>query len=241
MAESTTSRVPGSIEPRVRDTRRIQRILLAVIAPLPLAAQGVYYLLLPPGAFGDVPFLEQAAAMKEHPDVSVALRFPSAVFCWLLVPAVVAVWAVVRRRTPRLGLVGALWAGLGTLAGFSLMGGVDTPQVLAVMADLDPKVALPYYEAAHDDPLMFAAALMFISGIAFGLGILGAALWRSRAVPAIFGVAIMLGGITHPFLPSATAAGIGLLVAAFGFAGASRALLRMTDDEFDLAPIGVDR
>ncbi|MGH3347887.1 MAG: hypothetical protein ACRDO4_12995 [Nocardioides sp.] len=241
MTDPTTLQLQDHVGSHVRDTRRVQRILLAVIAPLPMAAQGVYYLLLPPGAFGDASFLEQVAAMQEHPDLSVALRFPSAVFCWLLVPAVVAVWAVVRRRTPRLGLVGALWAGLGTLAGFTLMGGVDTPQVLAVMAGLDPTHVLPFYEAAQDDPLMVTAALLFISGIVVGLGLLGAALWRSGTVPAIFGVAIMFGGITHPFLPTSAAAGIGLLVAAFGFAGASVALLRMTDDEFDLAPMGEGR
>jgi hypothetical protein len=32
-------------------------------------------------------------------------------------------------------------------------------------------------------------------------------------------------------------AGIGLLVAGLGFAGATRALLRMTNDEFDLPPL----
>jgi hypothetical protein len=116
------------------------------------------------------------------------------------------------------------------------MGGVDTPQVVAVMEDLDPRPIAPYYETVQQDPLMLVAAFMFITGIVFGLGLLGAALWRSRAVPAVFGIALMVGGITHPFLPNTLAAGVGLLIAAFGFAGASVALLRMTDDDFDLPP-----
>ena len=39
-------------------------------------------------------------------------------------------------------------------------------------------------------------------------------------------------------MPGHVAAGIGLLVAAVGFAGASRALLRTGNDEFDLPPLG---
>jgi len=224
----------------VHDTRRFLRILLAVIAPLPMIAQGIYYLLLPAGAGGDAPFLDQVAAMQQNPELSAALRFPNAVFCWLLGPAILAVWAVARRRAPRLALAGGLWAGLGTLAGFTLMGGVDTPQVLTVMAGLDPQAVLPGYEAAQQDPLMVVAATMFITGIVFGLGLLGAALWRSRAVAAVFGIALMVGGITHPFLPNSMAAGVGLLIAAFGFAGATVALMRMTNDDFDLPPVGPD-
>jgi hypothetical protein len=69
-----------------------------------------------------------------------------------------------------------------------------------------------------------------------GLGLLGAALWRSRVVPAGFGIALMVRGITHPFIPTHIGQGIGLVVAAIGFAGASVALLRMGNDEFDLPP-----
>jgi hypothetical protein len=48
------------------------------------------------------------------------------------------------------------------------------------------------------------------------------------------GIALGLGGFTHPFLPSHVLAGLGLLVAAVGFAGASWALLRTSNDDFDL-------
>jgi hypothetical protein len=44
----------------------------------------------------------------------------------------------------------------------------------------------------------------------------------------------MVGGATHPFIPSHIGQGIGLLVAAAGFTGASITLLRMRNDEFDL-------
>jgi hypothetical protein len=39
-------------------------------------------------------------------------------------------------------------------------------------------------------------------------------------------------------MPGHVAAGIGLFVAAVGFAGASRALLTWDNDDFDLPPVG---
>jgi hypothetical protein len=89
-------------------------------------------------------------------------------------------------------------------------------------------------KALHHEPLLGIASLMFIVGIVFGLGLLGAALWRGRYVPAWVGIAVMVGGATHPFIPNHIGQGIGLLVAAAGFAGVSVALLRMSNDEFDL-------
>jgi hypothetical protein len=86
------------------------------------------------------------------------------------------------------------------------------------------------------DPVILVAGLLFVSGIVFGLSLLGAALWRSRVAPAWFGIALIVGGATHPFLPGPVAQGIGLFVAAVGFAGASLALLRMGNDGFDLPP-----
>jgi hypothetical protein len=47
---------------------------------------------------------------------------------------------------------------------------------------------------------------------------------------------VIIGGATHPFLPGHVAPGIGLRLAAAGYAGASMALLRMSNDGFDVAP-----
>ena len=84
-------------------------------------------------------------------------------------------------------------------------------------------------------------ALLFISGIVVGLPLLGIALWRSRVAPRWMAIALIIGGATHPFLPNHVVAGIGLLVAGIGFAGATRALLRMTNNEFDLPPVPLSR
>jgi hypothetical protein len=75
--------------------------------------------------------------------------------------------------------------------------------------------------------------LLFILAITVGLLLLGLALWRSGAAPAWCGWLLAAGGLTHPFMPGHVASGLGLIVAAAGFAGASVALFRMTNQEFD--------
>jgi hypothetical protein len=79
---------------------------------------------------------------------------------------------------------------------------------------------------------------VFIVGIVMGLLLLGIAPVRSRAVPAWFGVALAGGGFTHPFLGSVDhlVQGVGRLVGAVGFAGASLALRCMPADDLARAP-----
>ena len=92
--------------------------------------------------------------------------------------------------------------------------------------------------AMAESPIALVGSLLFILGVTVGLLLLGLAMWRSHAAPAWMGIALAVGGFTHPFMPGHVAAGIGLLVAAVGFAGASRALLTWDNDDFDLPPVG---
>jgi hypothetical protein len=50
------------------------------------------------------------------------------------------------------------------------------------------------------------------------------------------GIALAFGGFSHPFMPTHLTAGIGLVIAAIGFAGATVALLRTSNEDFDLPP-----
>jgi hypothetical protein len=56
----------------------------------------------------------------------------------------------------------------------------------------------------------------------------------SRLAAAWIAIALMVGGITHPFQPGHVAQGVGLFVGAVGFAGAAVVLVRQSNDEFDL-------
>ena len=236
MSGSETIQAPRATNKPLRDVRGFWRILLAVIAPLPMIAKGIHYLLSPVG--GDTNFRDTVAAYEAHRSLVINLRWFDAVFLLLLIPAIYAVAWVSRRGAPRLTTAGAFISLLGCLAGFGLTGGVATPELLTVMNNLDVDTMSRIYDAAQTDPIGGIAGLLFIIGIVFGLGLLGAALWRSRAVPAWMGIAIMVGGITHPFIPHQIGQGIGLFIAAAGFAGATLVLLRQSNDDFDLPHCG---
>jgi hypothetical protein len=216
----------------LRDRRGFWRILLAIVVPLPMLAKAVYYLLTP--VAGDITFKESVTSFEAHREILETLKWFDAVFVVTLIPATIAVAWVARRGAPRLTTVGAFIALTGFFAGIALLGGVMTPALVTVQHDLDVTSMAALDDALHHEPLLGLASLLFIVGIVFGLGILGEALRRSRAVPAWVGIAVMIGGATHPFIPHHIGQGIGLLVAAAGFAGVGVALLRMTNDEFDL-------
>lgn len=218
----------------LRDVRGFWRVLLAIVAPIPMLAKGVYYLVAPVPGGADVDTTYRA--YLEQPALAELMRVLDVVFVGLLIPAVFAVIWAARRGAPRLTSAGAFVTLVGGLAGVGLLGGVTTPAYLAAVkgADLDAVRAVD--GVIENDPLFLVAGLLFVIAIVIGLSLLGAALWRSRVAPAAFGVALIIGGATHPFLPGPMLQGIGLLVAAVGFAGASLALLRTPNDEFDLPP-----
>ena len=223
----------------MRDRRGFWRVLLAIVVLLPMPAKGIYYLLTP--VAGDVTFEESVTSFEAHREILEALKWFDAVFVVTLIPATIALAWVARRGAPRLTTAGAVLALTGFLVGMPLMGGVMTPALVTVQHDLDFTSMAALDDALHHEPLLGIAALLFIVGIVFGLGLLGGALKRSRAVPAWVGLAVMIGGATHPFIPNHIGQGIGLFVAAAGFAGVSLALLRMTNEQFDLPAAARER
>lgn len=220
---------------RVRDRRGFWRVLLAVVAPLPMLAKGTYYLISP--ASGDASFHDTVAAFEAHPGLLEPMKWLDAVFVVTLIPATIAAGWVARRGAPRLTTAAAFIALTGFLTGIALLGGVETPALVTVQHDLDPTTMSALADAMDGEPLLGVASLLFIVGIVFGLGLLGGALRRSRSVPAWAAFAVMIGGATHPFIPTSVGQGLGLLVAAAGFVGVSLALLGMSDDDFDLPPL----
>jgi hypothetical protein len=215
-----------------RDTRTFWRLLLAIVAPLPMLCMGTVYVLKP--FEGDAPIADTVADIAAHRQLYEVIMWLGLPFLVGLIPAVVALAWVTRRRTPVLTTVGAVWTLLGCLSAFPLLVPDDLLAYLAVTEGLDVATVAALDDAWWALPVTGAAALLFISGIVVGLPLLGIALWRSRVAPRWMALALIIGGATHPFLPNHVVAGIGLLVAGIGFAGATRALLRMTNDDFDL-------
>jgi hypothetical protein len=225
------------IAPRVkplRDVRGFWRILLALVAPLPMIGTGIYQIFSPTN--GGESFEATVAAYAANEQLVSTIRWIGLPFLVLLIPATFAVAWVARRGAPRLATAGAFITLLGCLTGFPLIRGGDDLAYLTVREGFDVATMARIQAVMEDDPVQLVASLLFILGIVIGLLLLGLALWRSGAAPAWMGIALAAGGFTHPFLPGHVLAGFGLLVAAVGFAGASVALLRMRNDEFDLPP-----
>jgi hypothetical protein len=199
-----------------------------------MLVQGVFYLISP--VDGNAPFETNLAAVTANPGRFELMQWIQTPF-FLLIPAVIAVAWVSHRAAPRLSTVGGLIALIGLSAGFFLMPGVVTLEYLTVREGLDRGAMAKLAAVMADQPSLLIGGLLFILAITFGLLLLGIALWRSRVAPAWMGIALAVGGFTHPFMPGHVAAGIGLLVTAVGFAGASVALVRMRNDDFDLPPV----
>jgi hypothetical protein len=238
-ADSVPSATSNETAPRRQDTRTFWRLLLAIVAPLPMLCMGTVYVIKP--FEGDAPLPDIAAAIGTHLRLYEVTLWLGVPFLVGLIPAVTALAWVTRRRTPVLTSVGAVWTLLGCLSAFPLMVPDDLLAYLAVTKGLDVATVVALDDAWWALPVTGAAALLFISGIVVGLPLLGIALWRSRVAPRWMAIAVIIGGATHPFLPNHVVAGIGLLVAGIGFAGATRALLRMTNNEFDLPPVPLSR
>ncbi len=219
----------------VHDTRGLWRVVLAVVAPIPVLAKGIFYVLSP--VDGGADFDDTVTAFAAHRDLIEVMKWLDVVFVVGMIPATMAAVVVARRGAPRLTTAGAMLALTGFLAGFGLLGGVETPALVTVQHDLDPEVMGRLLDSLEHEPLIIIASILFLAGVVFGLGLIGGALKRSREVPTWSAYAVLLGGATHPFIPTSIGQGVGLLVLAAGFVGVSRALLQMSNDDFDLPPL----
>jgi hypothetical protein len=221
----------------VRDDRGFYRTALAVVAPLPMAVMGLTYLLMEMP--GDGSFQDMVDAAARQPGLFDWIPWLHLLWFGFLIPAVIAVAAVTRRTSPRLTAVGIALTVPGFGTGFA--GPNDTLMAYLSQRDgLDVTTVGKLDDALWGLPYVGVGSLLFIVGIVIGLLLLGIALARSGAVPVFFGVALAVGGFTHPFLSPLghVVTGLGLWVAAVGFAGASIALLRMGNDDFAPAPTG---
>jgi hypothetical protein len=219
---------------RTHDARRFWQLLLAVVAPLPMLSKGISYLIIP--VDGDASVQSTVDALRSRPGLAETLVWLDVVFCVLLVPSLIGACWLARRGAPRLTAAAGLVAVGGTLVGIAVLGGPLTPFQMVLRHDLDTSSMTAFSDAAEADAVIGVGSLCFIVGIVIGLTLLGAALWRSRQVPRLAAAAVIVGGATHPFLPGHVAQGIGLFVAAAGFAFVSAALVRLPKDAFDLPP-----
>jgi len=143
---------------------------------------------------------------------------------------------VMRRPSPRLALIGGVVAGVGFAVGFSLPD-TGAAALVAAQNQLDPTRVLAIHDAVFDQPLLSVTLAVFLVGTSLGLLLLGIALWRSRLAPRWLAGLLAVSGPAHVLLPGGAAgAAVTWALTGVGALGFSIALLRMADDDVDLAP-----
>jgi hypothetical protein len=214
-----------------RDTRRYWRVLLAIVAPLPLLGLGASYVIsqIP----SDGPFKSLAAAAAANHQSTVFAGALGLFFLIGIIPATIALAWCTRRNAPTLTAFGASISMLGFVAALPLLPNDNGLALVTADKHLNVSTIAALDKALWAQPVNQVASILFLAGIVIGLPLLG----RSRIAPAWMAVCLIVGGFTHPFIPSHIAQGIGLWLAAIGFIAATRALLRMSNDEFDLPPV----
>jgi hypothetical protein len=216
-----------------RDLRTLWRTSLAVLLPLPLLGLALTYLLFP--GTSRASFASELTAVTEHPGRMVLLGWLEVPFFVGMVPVCLAVAWLCRRRAPVLATIAGVLTAVGFAAGFALLPHGDLATALA--AGVDPVVLERLDDAGWAAPQAELGIVLFLlGGVMIGLAVLGLAVLRSRTAPWWAGLALIVAGPTHPFMPNTLVSGLGLLLGAAGFAGVSWYLLRAGNDELDLPP-----
>lgn len=202
---------------------------LALIAPIgPLSIAGVR-LLLPYRTTDDTRSV--AAALAAHPGTASAVLWLDLVAVLTLMVGVFVVCTVAVRAAPVLGTVGAVL----TVAGFSAfsMGPIpaDPAAEAAVRAGLDPNTTARMLDAMAAHPSAQAAIGIFVLGHILGAMLLGAALWKGRAVPVWAALALIVSQPLHlvfaVITPNNALETTAWVLTATGFAAAGIALVQI--------------
>lgn len=217
------------------DLRRASRILAAVLLPLGPAAIALLRYRLP--YFGADGSEATVRAVQADPAGQSFVLWCGFVGILTLVPAVLAVGRLTRRRTPRLTAAALLLAVPGYLVLTWLIAG---DLLLWAGAELaaDPAVVAQLLSTAHLTTEV--AGGVFVLGHVVGTVLLGVALWRSRRVPRWVAVAAVACQPLHFVAavlvqsPSLDLVAWGLNAVAFG--GVAVGVLRLPDEEWDLPP-----
>ncbi|WP_138419261.1 DUF4386 family protein [Sinomonas gamaensis] len=236
--EDSTAVAAARSLPRVRDLRTFWRRALAVIAPIPGLALALE-IGGAPGSPGDAPD-QRLSAFAAHLGQADFSLWMGVIAILTAVPAVIAAGWATRRAAPRLTVAG----GMLTLIGFSLALDVaDTSSILYVAArdGLNRQATAQLTQLVGEHPAAIAALVGFLVAQAAGLLVLGIALWRTRLAPRWAAAVLAVSGVAHVLAPGSIGSGLAWAATGVGFAGASVALWRMGDEDFDRPPVGADQ
>ncbi len=221
---------------RAHDTRHATRMFAALILPIGPAVVGVLRLVLPYTAVEDQDAVVRA--VTENQATQSLVVWLGLVAVLTLIPAVLWVGRLTRRGAPRITAVALLLLVPGYVSLLMLVAS-DAAVLFAVREGLDATVAAEAYTAQH--PAFTVAGVLFVIGHVLGTVLLGVAMWQSGVVPRWAAAATIASQPLH-FVAAVILGSPGLDFFAWGlnavgFAAASVAILAMSDDDWDLAPV----
>ena len=217
------------------DTRTLRRTIAAVL--LPLGPLGVMLLRLCLPSFSASDSRETIALTAAAPGRADAVLWLSIVLVLTLIPSVLAAGRLVQRRQPVLALLG-----IGLLVpGFAaVLFGSGDPTIGALSSGAIPAdMAAKVLDAFNAQPAVGAAMLMFIVGHIVGMILLGIAFLRARVMPTAVAIGVIVSQPLHlaaVIVGSRTLDGLAWGLTTLGFVFAAVAVLRTSDDAWDLAP-----
>jgi hypothetical protein len=230
----TTTLAPPQTATRV-DTRTFRRVAAAVLLPLGPLSVAILRGILPyftAGSSEDM--LDHTAAALGRMDAVVWLGLVATL---TLVPSALAAARLAQRRAPRLTLASVV---LLVPAYLALPIVNNDLLVRAAATDADRTAALRILDSASSHGAALVAGVLFIAGHIIGAILLGTALWRSGAIPAWAGIALIVSQPLHLIFavvvpnPILDASAWGLT--ALGLGVAALRVLRTANDDWDLSP-----
>jgi hypothetical protein len=231
---------PAAADPAaVADFRRATRWLVAVLLPIGPAAVAVLRYVLPYDTVDDPATI--ATKVLAHPGAESLVIWLGFVAALTLVPAVLCVAGLTRRRAPRLTVAAVLLL----VPAYLMLSWVVASDLLlwyGARNGMDATALAALYEHTH--PAAAAADVIFVVGHVAGTVLLGLAMWHVRTIPRWAAVATVIAQPLH-FVAAVIVASHPLdLVAwglnAIGFAAAGVAIARQNDNDRPLPVAGGD-
>jgi hypothetical protein len=228
---ATTTGVP------VRDLRGFWRILFAVLAPLaPLAA--MLGALIQPWKYSAEP-KDMIASIAANPGAQRIATWFDVLAAGLAIVSILALGWATRRRAPLLTAIGGMLCAFGMLIQAQLPS-VDLFALAGIDKGVDHEALATIIAGVNAHPIETVGILGFLLGHVVGQILLGIAVWRTRIAPWWFGLALIVSGplqMVGGGSNSVAIASTGWFLNAVVFAAATYALLRVPNDELDLAPL----
>jgi hypothetical protein len=114
----------------------------------------------------------------------------------MIVPAMIYTARLARPGAPKLAFFGGGLAALGWLSGLIAFGGLEVVAYWGAQQPENSQVAT-VLDRAGSDPVLGILTLVFVFGHFLGMVLLGAALWRSHAVPVWAAISMILFPLIH--------------------------------------------